>query len=104
MLKDYLWDIYNVAMEEKNDGDGDPGDLSDAPQRFVNCCLGKGQPYQCLSGVDKAAFAKRWNALTAEEKGAEYDALRDIRLSRGAALSAAYRSGDRKKFTAIVNQ
>ena len=51
--KTYLWNIFEVAREERTDGDNFEGDLGTAAACFVNGLGPGGKQYKCMEGLDK---------------------------------------------------
>lgn len=104
MLKDYLWEIFECAEEERTDGDNLTGDMEIAPNLFVEGI--KGNPhhqYKALAGIDVPAAKAKWEALDAAAQAKEYDEVGKIIDRNYKALCAAFVAGDREKFQSIVN-
>ena len=103
-LMDNLWTIFQVAKEERADGDAVNSDLSYAPALFLNALEG-GDEFACLKDVDKAALLEQWEAEDQAPARAEYKALvgNDIdhqEARRFKELTAAFTAGDREAFEA----
>lgn len=104
MLKDYLWEIFECAKEERTDGDSLTGDLEIAPNLFVSGIMGNPQyQYKALSKIDVPAAKAQWEALGAAGQAADYNTVGKIIDNNYKALCAAFNAGDRVKFTDIVN-
>lgn len=104
MLKNYLWEIFEVAREERTDGDNLTGDMEIAPNLFVEGI--KGNPahqYKALAEIDVPAAKAKWEALDAAAQAKEYDDVGKIIDRNYKALCAAFVAGDREKFLSIVN-
>lgn len=103
MLKNYLWEIFEVAQEERTDGDNLVGDLESAPNFFVAGITGNPQhQYKALSEIDVPAAKAKWEALDAAAQAKEYDEVGKIIDRNYKALCAAFAEGNREKFRAIV--
>lgn len=103
MLKEYLWDIFNVSSEASKETKKTGGNLDAAVSLFISACRGEAD-FDCLSKVDKDAVVKSWDSLTTEDQQAEKKWYTDLLYYHRPELCAAYSVGDRKKFEAIVNQ
>ena len=104
MLKNYLWEIFEVAREERTDGDNLTGDMEIAPNLFVEGIKGNPQhQYKALSEIDVPAAKAKWEALDAAAQAKEYDDVGKIIDRNYKALCAAFVAGDREKFLSIVN-
>ncbi|WP_317380685.1 hypothetical protein [uncultured Intestinimonas sp.] len=104
-LTDNLWTIFEVAREERTDGDNFEGDLGTAPDLFLNALRGN-EDFACLAGVDKAALLATWEAEDQAAAKAEYKAVvghdPDHKVvSRYKELTAAFTAGDRETFEAV---
>ena len=104
-LMDNLWKIFEVAREERTDGDGVSADLSYAPALFLNALEG-GDEFACLKDVDQAALLEQWEAEDQASAQAEYDAVVGSDLDHPDArrykeLTAAFTAGDREAFEEI---
>ena len=104
-LMDNLWKIFEVAREERTDGDGVSADLSYAPALFLNALEG-GDEFACLKDVDQAALLEQWEAEDQAAAQAEYDAVVGSDLDHPDArrykeLTAAFTAGDREAFEEI---
>lgn len=73
-LMDNLWKIFEVAREERTDGDAVSSDLSYAPALFLNALEG-GDTFACLKDVDKSALLEQWKAEDQAAAKAEYRAV-----------------------------
>ena len=103
-LTDNLWTIFEVAREERTDGDSFEGDLITAPDLFLNTLEG-GDEFACLKGVDKEALLEAWESEDQAAAKAEYDAIVGSDLDcpdarRYKELTAAFTAGDREAFEA----
>ena len=103
-LTDNLWTIFEVAREERTDGDSFEGDLTTAPALFLNALEG-GDEFSCLKDVDKAALLAQWEEEDQAAAKAEYDAVVGSDLDHPDArrykeLTAAFTAGDREAFEA----
>ena len=104
MLKNYLWEIFEVAREERTDGDNLTGDMEIAPNLFVEGIKGNPQhQYKALAEIDVPAAKAKWEALDAAGQAKEYDEVGKIIDRNYKALCAAFVAGDREKFQSIVN-
>lgn len=103
-LMDNLWTIFEVAREERTDGDAVNSDLSYAPALFLNALEG-GDTFACLKDVDRAALLSAWEDEDQAEARAEYQAVVGSDLDHPGArrfqeLTAAFTAGDRAAFEA----
>ncbi|MBM6976695.1 hypothetical protein [Intestinimonas butyriciproducens] len=103
-LMDNLWKIFEVAREERTDGDAVNSDLSYAPALFLNALEG-GDTFACLKDVDKSALLEQWKAEDQAAAKAEYRAvvgsdLDHLDARRYRELTAAFTAGDREAFEA----
>ena len=103
-LIDNLWKIFEVAQEERTDGDNFEGDMGVAPDLFINAIKGN-EAFSCLADVDKDELLKQWEAEDQAAARAEYKALvgNDIdhqEARRFKELTAAFTAGDREAFEA----
>lgn len=103
-LMDNLWTIFQVAKEERTDGDAVNSDLSTAPTLFLSALEG-GDEFACLKDVDKAALLAAWEGEDQAEARAEYRAVVGSDLDhpdarKFQALTAAFTAGDRAAFEA----
>lgn len=104
MLKNYLWEIFEVAREERTDGDNLVGDLESAPNFFVAGITGNPKhQYKALSEIDVPAAKAKWEALDAAAQAKDYDEVGRIIDDNYKALCTAFVAGDREKFQSIVN-
>ena len=104
-LIDNLWTIFEVAREERTDGDGVSADLSYAPALFLNALEGEDE-FACLKDVDKTALLEQWEAEDQTAAKAEYDAVVGSDLGHPDArrykeLTAAFTAGDRETFEKV---
>ena len=103
-LMDNLWTIFQVAKEERTDGDAVNSDLSYAPALFLNALEG-GDTFACLKDVDKSALLEQWKAEDQKAAMDEYQAVVGSDLDhpdarKFQALTAAFTAGDRAAFEA----
>lgn len=101
-LNNNLWTIFEVAREERTDGDADTGDLGSAADRFVNCLESEGQAYRCMDGLDKPALLAEWTALGAEKQVDEMNAYEKMVDGHYTELCRSFTAGDREAFEAVV--
>ena len=103
-LKEHLWSIFEVASEERTDGDNFKGDMSLAHNLFLTSLTPEGKQYQCMAGLDKPALLEEWEAI--EDKQAEFDAYHALVTAADGGhykeLTAAFTAGDREVFEHIV--
>ena len=107
-LTDNLWKIFEVAREERTDGDNFEGDMGTAPDLFLNAIRGN-EDFACLDGMDKAALLATWEAEEQEAAKAEYKAIvghdpDHKAASRYKELTAAFTAGDRETFDAVTDE
>lgn len=107
-LIDNLWTIFEVAREERTDGDNFEGDMSVAPDLFLNAIKGN-EDFSCMEGVDKEMLKAQWAAEDQAAAQAEYNMIvhgqgGNNDFCRYKELCDAYHAGDRKKFQAIVDE
>ena len=103
-LMDNLWKIFEVAREERTDGDAVNSDLSYAPALFLNALEG-GDTFACLKDVDKSTLLEQWKAEDQKAAMDEYQAVVGSDLDhpdarKFQALTAAFTAGDRAAFEA----
>lgn len=103
-LMDNLWKIFEVAREERTDGDAVNSDLSYAPALFLNALEG-GDTFACLKDVDKSALLEQWKAEDQAAAKAEYRAVVGSDLDHPGArrfqeLTAAFTAKNRAAFEA----
>lgn len=104
MLKDYLWEIFLCAEEERNDGDNFNPDVTSAANVFVAHVTGNPEhQYECLSNMDTSTAKAKWEAMDAESRSKEYVEVGEFCNKHFNALCAAFNDRDREKFMAIVN-
>lgn len=104
-LIDNLWTIFEVAREERTDGDNFEGDLGTAPDLLLNALRG-GEDFACMEGVDKEALLKTWEAEDQAAAKAEYKAIVGTDPARREAsrykdLCAAFAVGDKETFEKV---
>lgn len=107
-LTDNLWKIFEVAREERTDGDNFEGDMSVAPDLFINAIKGN-EDFACMADVDKDALLAEWEAEDQAAAQAEYNMIvhgqgGNNDFCRYKELCDAYHAGDRAKFQAIVDE
>lgn len=100
--KTYLWNIFEVAREERTDGDHFEGDLGTAAACFVNGLGPGGKQYKCMEGLDKLPLLAQ---LQEPEDRTDFvnEANRLIQ-AHYAELTAAFTAGNRVAFEAILNE
>lgn len=104
-----LWTIFEVAREERTDGDSFVGDMSVADDLFLAGLIGKKDcNYQCLDGLDKPALLAQWEGEDKPAAKAEYRALvigdPDHRSAdRYKELCVAFTMGDQRGFELAVH-
>ena len=103
-LMDNLWKIFEVAQEERTDGDAINSDLSYAPALFINALEG-GDEFSCLKDVNKAALLDQWKSEDQAAAKAEYRAVVGSDLDHPGArryreLTAAFTAKNRAAFEA----
>ena len=104
MLKDYLWEIFECAKEERTDGDNLNGDMEIAPNLFVEGITGNPQhQYKGLSEIDVPAAKAKWEAMDDAGRANAYNEVGKVIDNNYKALYEAFNAGDREKFMAIVN-
>lgn len=104
-LIDNLWKIFEVAQEERTDGDNFEGDMGVAPDLFINAIKGN-EAFSCMADVDKDELLKQWEAEDQAAARAEYKAIVGHdpdrkEVSRYKELSAAFTADDRDAFEKI---
>lgn len=103
MLKNYLWEIFEVAREERTDGDNFVGEVDAGPDLFVAGIMGSPQhQYKILSKIDVSAAKAKWEAMNEADRAKDYDEVGKIIDRNKKALCAAFTAGNREKFRAIV--
>lgn len=100
-----LWKIFEVAVEERTDGDNFEGDMGVAPDLFLNAIRGN-EDFACMEGVDKDALLKAWEAEDQAAARAEYKAIVGTdparrEVSRYKDLCAAFAVGDKETFEKV---
>ena len=106
-LIDNLWKIFEVAREERTDGDNFDGDMTTAPDLFINAINGN-EDFACMADVDKDALLAEWEAEDQAAAKAEYKAIvghdPDMpEVSRYKELCAAFHAGDKETFHKVLN-
>ena len=101
-LIDNLWKIFEVAREERTDGDNFEGDMSVAPDLFINAIKGN-EYFACMADVGKDALLAEWEAEDQTAAKAEYKSIvghdPDMpEVSRYKELCAAFNAGDKDGF------
>lgn len=104
-LIDNLWTIFEVAREERTDGDNFEGDMGVAHDLFINAIKGN-EDFACMEGVNKAALNAQWEAEDQAAARAEYKAVvghdpAHKEASRYKELAAAFTAGDKEAFEAV---
>lgn len=100
--KTYLWNIFEVAREERTDGDHFEGDLGTAAACFVNGLGPDGKQYKCMEGLDKEAL--RAEIIEHEDRTAFINEASQLIQDHYKELAAAFAAGDRVAFEAILNE
>lgn len=104
-LIDNLWTIFEVAREERTDGDNFEGDMTTAPDLFINAIKGN-EDFACLADVDKDALLAEWEAEDQAAAKAEYKAIvghdPDMpEVRRYKELYTAFNAGDKETFEKV---
>lgn len=104
-LIDNLWKIFEVAREERTDGDNFEGDMTTAPDLFINAIKGN-EDFACMADVDKAALLAEWEAEDQAAAKAEYKAIvghdpDHKEVSCYKELAAAFTAGDKEGFEKV---
>lgn len=104
-LIDNLWTIFEVAREERTDGDNFEGDMGVAPDLFINAIKGN-EAFSCMADVDKDELLKQWEAEDQAAARAEYKAIVGTDPARREAsrykdLCAAFAVGDKETFEKV---
>lgn len=107
-LIDNLWKIFEVAQEERTDGDNFEGDMSVAPDLFINAIKGN-EAFSCMADVEKDELLKQWEAEDQAAAKAEYKAIvghdpDHKEVSRYKELCAAFNSGDKETFEKVKSE
>lgn len=100
-LKDNLYHIFEVAKEERTDGDNFVGDMSLAHNLFLNGLEPDGKRYECMEELDKPALLEEWESIADQQE--EFDGYHAILKEKYKALTAAFTTGDRETFTAVLD-
>lgn len=106
MLKNYMWEIFEIAKEENGDGDNFTPDVSTAAELFVSGIMGKpGCQYEAVKRLDVPKVRAEWEALNEVEKQDDRTMIGKIYNDRPDDLAAAFNGGkgDREAFYKIVN-
>lgn len=106
MLKEYLWNIIDMANEEENDGDTDLGNgISDAVNRFTAVLKGdeRQSDYKCLADLDLSDATAKFAAMDKYQRNAEVNEIISLAAAKQDSLFAAWQNKDRSAFEAIVN-
>ena len=98
MLKNHLWEVYELA--QANDRPVDIG-LDLLVHNLEN--LDGPVFYPGAPELDYAPLAAKWETMTPEEKAADKNEARAILRDKYDALCAAWREHDREAFEAVVN-
>lgn len=102
-IKDYMWDIFSVAKEERTDGDAFEGDLSTALDLWLEAIHGNpSYQYECLEGQDLAGIAMDWDAMTDVEKRAAKAEYKEVLTDRYASLAKAFTEDDKAAFMGLL--
>lgn len=104
-LTDNLWKIFEVAREERTDGDNFEGDMGVAHDLFINAIKGN-EDFACMEGVDKAALNAQWEAEDQAAARAEYKAIvghdsDNKEADHYKALCDAFNAGDKDTFEKV---
>ena len=106
MLKNYMWEIFEIAKEENSDGDNFTPDVSTAAELFVSGIMGKPTcQYEAVKRLDIPKVRAEWEALSEAEKQDERSDINRIYMRHPDKLAAAFNGGkgDREAFYKIVN-
>lgn len=100
--KTYLWSIFEVAREERTDGDNFQGDLGTAVDCFLAALKPHGKQYKCMDGLDKEALLVE----LAEPKTMAAFAAEACELIQDhcGGLTAAFTADDREAFEAMLSE
>lgn len=104
-LIDNLWKIFEVAQEERTDGDNFEGDMGVAPDLFINAIKGN-EAFSCMADVDKDELLKQWEAEDQAAARAEYKAIvghdpDHKEVSCYKELAASFTAGDKEGFEKV---
>ena len=113
-LTDNLWKIFEVAKEERTDGDNFQGDMGVADDLFINAVRGN-EHFDCLDKYDMVALAKGLETANLAKAKVEYDALvgnvfvqkNDVRYKEVSCykeLTAAFTANDPVKFNKVRDE
>ena len=100
--KTYLWNIYEVAREERTDGDHFEGDLGTAAACFVNGLGPGGKQYKCMEGLDKLPLLAQLQEP--EDRTAFINEANRLIQDHYKELAAAFTASDRVAFEAILDE
>lgn len=106
MLKNYMWEIFEVAKEENGDGDNFTPDISTAAELFVSGIMGNPAcQYEAIKRLDGSKVRAEWEALSEADKQNERTVIGKIYNDRPDELAAAFNGGkgDREEFYKLVN-
>ena len=99
-MKKHYWNIFEVAREERTDGDNFQGDLSTAARCWLNGLTAEGKQYQCMEGMDKAAVLAELD--TPEKQAVLVNGFAQATEDHYDELVRAFNAGDREGFEAIL--
>lgn len=107
-LTDNLWKIFEVAREERTDGDNFEGDMTTADDCFVNAVKGLDH-YACLDKYNMEALAGAMAEANMAAAKAEYDAVVNSNIDCEEArkykeLTAAFNANDVDAFEKAKNE
>lgn len=100
--KTYLWNIFEVAREERTDGDNFQGDLGTAAACFVNGLEPGGKQYKCMEGLDK--LPPLVQLQEPEDRTDFVNEANRLIQDHYKELAAAFTAGDRVAFEAILDE
>ena len=98
-VKLYLWNIFEVAREERTDGDSFQGDLGTAAACFVNGLGPGGKRYKCMEELDKPP-----QLAQPEDRTDFVNEANRLIQAHYAELTAAFTADDRAAFEAILRE
>ena len=79
MLKNYMWEIFEIAMEENGDGDNFTPDVSTAAELFVSGIMGNPTcQYEAIKRLDVPKVRAEWEALSEAEKQDDFSSPLNI--------------------------
>ena len=107
-LTDNLWKIFEVAREERTDGDLFEGDMTTADDCFISALKGA-EHYACLDKYNMEALASAMAEANMTEAKVEYDAVVNTNIDCEEArkykeLSAAFNANDVDAFEKAKNE